>query len=430
MTTEGQKHTAGKLIAATAASSVVGLPIVSQSGRSVANVTSVPSGFPNAEAINAESLANARRLAACWNACAGIPTEELEAGREYEAQQRPDLGAARKDMCARLESFARHLEGLDSLSGEAMMIRDAIALLATPQAASAEQQDGCRTAFEKHHWPTMFQDREMMKRMRGKEPYRSSYREWRTAWQLALASLPNQQAPASAHLDRARVETKIDMAVRPFVESFEAEAREHEYYIGEIVQAALSAMPNLDDGGLVEEVIQALERLKMHEGNLGYAGRLTDYHEGINNGLQKAIEMLARHKAQHHPTFQSRVAAWMNACFGPAISADKVERNHRFLEEALELVQALGCSREDCLQLVNYVYDRPVGEPSQEVGGVMVTLAALCLASGLDMDGAAETELARVWTKIDVIRAKQAAKPRGSALPVSPSYETKPVGTV
>jgi hypothetical protein len=120
----------------------------------------------------------------------------------------------------------------------------------------------------------------------------------------------------------------------------------------------------------------------------------------------------------------------MEACFGSTISADKVERNHRFLEEALELVQALGCSREDCLQLVAYVYGRPVGEPSQEAGGVMVTLAALCLASGLDMDEAAETELARVWTKIDVIRAKQAAKPRGSALPVSPSYETKSVEAV
>lgn len=71
------QHTAGRLIAATAVSSVVGLPIVSQSGRSVANATTVPEGFPNAAAINAESLANARRLAECWNACAGIPIDRL-----------------------------------------------------------------------------------------------------------------------------------------------------------------------------------------------------------------------------------------------------------------------------------------------------------------------------------------------------------------
>lgn len=128
------------------------------------------------------------------------------------------------------------------------------------------------------------------------------------------------------------------------------------------------------------------------------------------------------------PTFQERVAPWMNDCFGPVISADKVERNHRFLEEALELVQACGASREDCLQLVDYVYGRPAGERSQEVGGVMVTLAALCLANSIDMHEAAEVELARVWTKIEQIRAKQAAKPRGSVLPISPSYEATPEG--
>jgi hypothetical protein len=49
----------------------------------------------------------------------------------------------------------------------------------------------------------------------------------------------------------------------------------------------------------------------------------------------------------------------------------------------------------------------------------MVTLAALCNTVGLRIDEEAERELARVWTKIDAIRAKQAAKPTGSALPVA-----------
>lgn len=123
--------------------------------------------------------------------------------------------------------------------------------------------------------------------------------------------------------------------------------------------------------------------------------------------------------------FQSRVAPWMQDCFGPAISADTVERTHRFLEEALELVQACGATREECLQLVDYVYGRPVGEPSQEVGGVMVTLAALCLANGIDMHQAGETELARIWTKIEQIRAKQAAKPKNSLLPQAVETDTK-----
>jgi hypothetical protein len=115
--------------------------------------------------------------------------------------------------------------------------------------------------------------------------------------------------------------------------------------------------------------------------------------------------------------FQAGVAKWMQACFGSEISADKVERNHRFLEEALELVQALGCTASEAHQLVDYTFGRAIGDPSQEVGGVMVTLAALCLANGLDMETAAETELARIWTKVEQIRAKQAAKPKHSPLP-------------
>src|ERR1019366_7187801 len=77
-------------------------------------------------------------------------------------------------------------------------------------------------------------------------------------------------------------------------------------------------------------------------------------------------------------TFQRRLWPWMTECFGPTIPLDKMERNHRFLEEALELVQACYCTADEAHQLVDYVYGRPVGEKSQEVGGVVVTLAALC----------------------------------------------------
>src|SRR4051812_32486223 len=109
-------------------------------------------------------------------------------------------------------------------------------------------------------------------------------------------------------------------------------------------------------------------------------------------------------------TFQRRVDPWLIACFGETIARDRTERNHRFLEESLELVQSGECSRSEAHQLVDYVFDRPVGDMGQEVGGVMNTLAALCLSYGLDMHEAGDIELARVWTKIDKIRAKQAAK--------------------
>lgn len=127
--------------------------------------------------------------------------------------------------------------------------------------------------------------------------------------------------------------------------------------------------------------------------------------------------------------FQSRVQPWLMACFGEMIAGDREERNHRFIEEALELVQACGCTASEAHQLVDYVFARPVGEKAQEVGGVMVTLAALCLAQDLDMATAGETELARIWTKVEQIRAKQAAKPKYSPLPAAPEPDDTPLET-
>ncbi len=110
--------------------------------------------------------------------------------------------------------------------------------------------------------------------------------------------------------------------------------------------------------------------------------------------------------------YQAEVFSWLISCFGVKIARDKFERNHRFLEEALELVQALGCTREEAADLVDYVYSRPAGVPHQEVGGAMVTLAALCSANQIDMEAAADHELSRVWGKIGLIREKQQKKPK------------------
>lgn len=125
--------------------------------------------------------------------------------------------------------------------------------------------------------------------------------------------------------------------------------------------------------------------------------------------------------------FQDGVDAFMHECFGPVATADRPQRAHRFLEEALELFQAVGCSRDEAYQLVDYVFSRPVGEKTQEVGGVMVTLAALCNAWGfervagrpveIDIETCAEKELARCWTVIEKIREKHKAKPKFGPLP-------------
>lgn len=115
--------------------------------------------------------------------------------------------------------------------------------------------------------------------------------------------------------------------------------------------------------------------------------------------------------------FQPRVQEWMQSCFGPEISADRLERADRLLEETLELLQSVDYPADRVQELVDYVYARPTGDTQKELGGVMVTLAAFAEPHGVDMLRAGEDELDRVWDKIDRIRAKQAVKPAGVARP-------------
>lgn len=111
--------------------------------------------------------------------------------------------------------------------------------------------------------------------------------------------------------------------------------------------------------------------------------------------------------------FQSYVWGWLNKCFAPAIIEDPAERNHRFLEEACELVQACGCTPQEAHRVVDYVFARPAGDKRQEAGGVMITLAALAEVQRIDLQLAAKEELERIGRPevIEKIRAKQAAKP-------------------
>ena len=117
--------------------------------------------------------------------------------------------------------------------------------------------------------------------------------------------------------------------------------------------------------------------------------------------------------------FQQLVKRWVLACFGKQAMYGVVERRHRFLEEALELSQACECTADEAHQLVDYVFNRPVGEKAQEVGGVMVTLAALCSAQELDMMESAYAEINRISAPAVMvkIKAKRDLRPANSPLP-------------
>lgn len=111
-------------------------------------------------------------------------------------------------------------------------------------------------------------------------------------------------------------------------------------------------------------------------------------------------------------TFQHSVSEWMDKCFLPSLYSNMTERGDRLLEEVLELLQAHGYDKARVPTLVDYVFSRPVGDPAQEVGGVMVTLAGYCWVAGLDMHVHGHAELARISHPevMAKIQAKQEAK--------------------
>ncbi|MEM1189894.1 MAG: hypothetical protein AAGI72_15285 [Pseudomonadota bacterium] len=174
------------------------------------------------------------------------------------------------------------------------------------------------------------------------------------------------------------------------------------------------------DASDLEGEVPAIECKGCGAGSPAHVWNQRQVHQAQNTS-QGSSEVIMR-------KVQTAVGEWMLACFGPEISSDTNDRNFRFLEEALELVQSLGCTKEQALQLVDYVFAKPVGDPIQEVGSVRVTLAALCNANAINEDVAAGIELERIWSLKDEIRAKHDRKPIGSPLPGSSSPSGFEVG--
>lgn len=109
---------------------------------------------------------------------------------------------------------------------------------------------------------------------------------------------------------------------------------------------------------------------------------------------------------------QDRVASWIQATLGEESATNGPERVLRLVEEALELAQACRVDREALHRLIDYVYERPVGEPAGEIAGVMVTLYGAASALGVLAQVAFENELKRIWQPevMARVRRRQAEK--------------------
>jgi len=104
----------------------------------------------------------------------------------------------------------------------------------------------------------------------------------------------------------------------------------------------------------------------------------------------------AEARARSRDRRQAEVAAWVERVFG-AESLATEERALRFVEEAVELAQATGLPAQRVRAVAEHVYARPAGEVAREVGGVGVTLVALCAVLGVSAEDEEAAEVARVF---------------------------------
>lgn len=96
---------------------------------------------------------------------------------------------------------------------------------------------------------------------------------------------------------------------------------------------------------------------------------------------------------------QAVVFDWAKVAFSEDEATNIPQRGLRLLEEAVEAFQACGGDQVIAHHLVEYVFNRPIGEIGQELGGVGVTLLALAAAAGLSADTEEAREVDRVLSK-------------------------------
>lgn len=86
---------------------------------------------------------------------------------------------------------------------------------------------------------------------------------------------------------------------------------------------------------------------------------------------------------------------WAIETFGE-IARDPTERCLRFVEEAIELAQAMGLSDADLCRIITRVLGREPGTPAKEIAQAQACLETLALVLGVDADAGSTAELARV----------------------------------
>lgn len=95
--------------------------------------------------------------------------------------------------------------------------------------------------------------------------------------------------------------------------------------------------------------------------------------------------------------FQGAVQNWYDSLFKgtPEEHSDRTI-TMRFLEEALELCQAMGLTRDDINRQADYTFSRPPGTPAEEIAGTNITFQHVANRAGVDIHDVSVAELIRI----------------------------------
>lgn len=94
-------------------------------------------------------------------------------------------------------------------------------------------------------------------------------------------------------------------------------------------------------------------------------------------------------------TRQWKLIKWAVEMFG-TVALDPKERALRLIEEALEVVQTVGLTREDIIPVLDRTFNRKPGELGNELGGLIMTAEALAEILNIDLQHEAEREYKRI----------------------------------
>ena len=93
--------------------------------------------------------------------------------------------------------------------------------------------------------------------------------------------------------------------------------------------------------------------------------------------------------------WQKLTMRWQRLIFGDLVLSPHV-RILRLVEETFELAQAENVPEEQLLQVLRQVYDKKIGQPEQELGGVLICLAIYAETKGYDLEERFWAEFERI----------------------------------